>query len=279
MKSHWDSPLLDEEINELNWAHTHLEHPSFAARLSGVVGVPIEKTLKLLPQSWDHAIHVGAGKSIERAARVAIMTLGDKDPAQSRQAEHLGLAALAGALGGLAGPLGLLVELPVMTVLMLRSIAGVAHAHGEDLETADARTACVEVFGLGARSRDDDAAETGYFGLRSALAFHFGGALGSSGMSAKHLPGGMNFLLGIASRFGLVVSDQIAARMLPVAGALSGSTLNLIFMRHFQDVAKGHFIVRRLERKYGADVVRIAYGEIGRRSQYSDREYSPLEGW
>ncbi|HYP32008.1 MAG TPA: EcsC family protein, partial [Burkholderiaceae bacterium] len=31
---------------------------------------------------------------------------------------------------------------------------------------------------------------------------------------------------------------------------------------HFQTVARGHFAVRRLERKYGEAVVRERYGEL-----------------
>jgi hypothetical protein len=31
------------------------------------------------------------------------------------------------------------------------------------------------------------------------------------------------------------------------------------FIEHFQDVARGHFIVRRLERTYGKEVVRREY--------------------
>lgn len=279
MNSTQQSQLLSEELQELRWAHTHLEHPSFAARLSSVIGVPIERTLKLLPQSWYRAIHVGAGQSIERAADVAIKTLRDDNRTKANEAEHLGLAALTGAVGGFAGPLGLLVELPVMTLLMLRAIAAAARHQGEDLAAVDARMACVEVFGLGARSRDDDGAETGYYGIRSTLSFHFGGVLGSDGISAKSLPGGMEFLRGIASRFGVAVSDEVAARIVPAVGALSGAALNLIFMQHFQNVGKGHFIVRRLERKYGADTIRVAYAEISRRQEDDARGYSPLEGW
>ena len=32
-----------------------------------------------------------------------------------------------------------------------------------------------------------------------------------------------------------------------------------MFMSHFQDVSRGHFTVRRLERAYGQDVVRAAW--------------------
>jgi len=34
---------------------------------------------------------------------------------------------------------------------------------------------------------------------------------------------------------------------------------NLLYMGHFQDVARGHFIVRRLERASGAETVGTAY--------------------
>lgn len=278
-----DTPELQAaEIEELRWAHARLEHPSFAARLSSVVGVPIERMLNLLPQSWNRAVHAGVTLSIERAANLAIYTLPDAAelPAPAaRQAEHLGLAAVTGAVGGFAGPIGLMIELPLMTVLMLRAIAGIARSQGENLTSVDTRMACVEVFGLGARTRDDDAAETGYYGIRGTLAFHFGGALNSAGVSARDLPGGMEFLRGVAARFGIVVSEDLGARLLPVIGAVGGATLNLIFMQHFQDVARGHFIVRRLERKYGSDVIRLAYASISQQEKDTDREFSPLEGW
>jgi hypothetical protein len=41
----------------------------------------------------------------------------------------------------------------------------------------------------------------------------------------------------------------------PVVGAVGGGAINLVFINHFQQVAHGHFTVRRLEREYGEDVV------------------------
>ena len=35
-----------------------------------------------------------------------------------------------------------------------------------------------------------------------------------------------------------------------------------VFMDHFQDIAHGHFTVRRLERRYGLDAVQAAYQSI-----------------
>jgi hypothetical protein len=73
----------------------------------------------------------------------------------------------------------------------------------------------------------------------------------------------MNRLMAeLVSRFSIVVSDRIAASSLPVIGAIGGATVNMIFMNHFQQVAKGHFTVRRLERRYGQATVRRRYVEI-----------------
>jgi hypothetical protein len=38
--------------------------------------------------------------------------------------------------------------------------------------------------------------------------------------------------------------------------------VNYAFMDHFQTLAQGHFTVRRLERKYGADEVKKHYNSI-----------------
>jgi hypothetical protein len=51
-----------------------------------------------------------------------------------------------------------------------------------------------------------------------------------------------------------------------VIGALGGAAVNYAFIDHFQSVARGHFTVRRLERKYGKEVVFAAYERIRRES-------------
>ena len=63
----------------------------------------------------------------------------------------------------------------------------------------------------------------------------------------------------IAGRFGIVVSEKAAAQAIPIIGAAGGALINTIFIGHYQDMARGHFIVRRLEKIHGADPVRLAY--------------------
>jgi glycerate kinase len=69
----------------------------------------------------------------------------------------------------------------------------------------------------------------------------------------------ISFLARIAARFGLEVSEKVAAQLIPVAGAAGGLALNVMFTSHFQRLAEGHFTVRRLERKYGTEFVREQY--------------------
>ena len=72
-------------------------------------------------------------------------------------------------------------------------------------------------------------------------------------------PAIVRFLAQIAARFGLVVSEKAMVQAVAVVGALGGAAVNLAFIEHFQDLAHGHFTVRRLERVYGTDAVRAEY--------------------
>jgi EcsC protein family len=85
------------------------------------------------------------------------------------------------------------------------------------------------------------------------------------GVAGAYAPAANRLVVEIASRFGIVISERVAAGALPVLGALGGATLNVLFMNHFQRIARGHFTVRRLEREYGIDAVRHYYDGLGPR--------------
>ena len=89
--------------------------------------------------------------------------------------------------------------------------------------------------------------------------------LGEKGVIRETAPVILRLVTTVASRFGVVVSQQTAAKAVPVVGAAGGAVINVLFMNHFQDMARGHFIIKRLERKYGMDVVRTAYRRIAMR--------------
>lgn len=272
------SPLSRAELVELRAAHDRLEEPSFAARLTHVIGTPIEAGLRLLPPGWHRRVRSAAEASISQALGVALASLPAGAPHGATLAAHRYAVAATGAAAGVFGPLALLAELPATTVIMLRSIAAIARAEGEVLDSAAGRRACLEVFALGGRSHRDDAADAGYYGLRLALAVHFTGGLERVG-GQRTVPLGMQAVRAIAARFGVVVSDKLALQLVPAFGALSGALVNVAFMRHFEGVARGHFVVRRLERVHGSRAIRAAYVRITRDKALRAREYSPLEGW
>jgi hypothetical protein len=66
----------------------------------------------------------------------------------------------------------------------------------------------------------------------------------------------------LASRFGIIARDKMGAEMVPILGAFGGASINLLFVNHFQAAARGHFIVRRLERKHGGQFVKTEYEKV-----------------
>ena len=45
-------------------------------------------------------------------------------------------------------------------------------------------------------------------------------------------------------------------------GAAGGAIINSLFIDHFQAMARGHFIVLRLEKIYGSDAIKQAYSTL-----------------
>jgi len=90
--------------------------------------------------------------------------------------------------------------------------------------------------------------------------------LAEHGLSSSGAPVLVRFLAKIASRYSIQVSEKAAAQAVPLIGAAGGATINVLFMGHFQSMARGHFIVRRLERTYGKEPVREAYRQFAARN-------------
>ena len=61
----------------------------------------------------------------------------------------------------------------------------------------------------------------------------------------------------------VVPALPVVAQAAPVVGAAGGALVNTAFLAHFRTLARGHFTVRRLERRYGAEAVRAAAAALG----------------
>jgi hypothetical protein len=247
--------LPAEALRDLRAAHDALENPSLAARMAGLAGLPAEALRARLPAALrggvDGAVRAALALAMGAALRSgpAVVPL----PVPSSWF-HRGLAAASGAMGGAFGLPGTLVELPVSTTILLRQVAAIAGEEGEDLEAPEAAAECLKVFALGGSSPADDAAESGYFTVRLALAEALKGTVGRT-----IVPG---FVAAVAARFVGPVGLKVSAQAAPILGAAAGVAVNLAFLEHFRSVARGHFVLRRLERTHGAVRIRAAWDAL-----------------
>lgn len=258
--------LSRDELADLKRAKAVLENPGIAAKFSSMLGSPVDAGMKMLPKRWQKTVHTAAETALMKALDVAVRTLGQTRPLASRDKLHKLGAAASGALGGAFGIAAIGIELPVSTTLILRSIADIAAAEGEDPRHIDTKLACITVFALGStKDARDNAAESAYFAARSALATAVTEAsryLAEKGLSKSGAPALVRLVGLVASRFGIVVSQKAAAQMIPIIGAAGGALINTVFIGHYQDMARGHFIVRRLEKIHGSEPVRLAYEKL-----------------
>ena len=259
------NPFSGSDLSDLKSAKWVLEHPGYAATLADWVGKPIEKVYKYLPDDWREKVNSAVQNSLLKGLEFTIHTMSDGRPHASRDWLHKMLVAGSGAAGGAFGFVALPVELPISTCLILRSIADIARSEGHDLSRLEVRLSCLIVLALGGRSDKDNAAESGYWVVRAALARAVSEAaafIAERGAVEEGAPPLVRLILAIAARFGVIVGEEVAAKAVPILGAAGGATINFLFMAHFQDMARGHFIVKRLEDKYSSEAVMNQYNAL-----------------
>jgi len=257
--------LNESDIRNLRIAKSRLENPGLAARLADLFGKPIDQGLKALPEGWNKKAVEIARKALLKGLEFAIRTMGSEEPVRSKDRLHKILVTASGIAGGAAGMAAIPLELPISTTIMLRSIADIARSEGHNISLPETKLSCLEVFALGGRSTWDDSVEEGYWVVRTALAHTVSDAaayIAKRGIAEESAPPIVRFVSAVASRFSAVITDEMAAKAVPIIGALAGGAINLLFMQHFQQMARGHFVVKRLESKYGTPRIEAAYRDI-----------------
>jgi hypothetical protein len=277
------SRLSSDDLEALERAMRELERTSLAIRLSAILGRQAGAIASIVPANIAEIASRAAEAAIRSGLTFALRSLVGK-PLRDRRRMHKSIAVLAGAAGGAFGISSLPVELPFSTTIMLRSIADIARAEGQDLADPKTALACLEVFALGGRDganrnvqfpvdvsvsnySDGAVLETGYFALRAILAKSVTEAasyLAGRASASEAAPALVRLVAQIGARFGVVVSQKLVAQSVPLIGAAGGAAINYAFADHFQTIARGHFTVLRLERRYGARIIRAEYERIRR---------------
>ena len=263
--------LSPDDQDALRRAKQVLESPSLTMKLTGVLGAPVEKMIARLPDFATGKINDATQLALRKCLNIALRTLGkpqtpDAEPDKPSNLLHKLAVATTGAAGGAFGFLALPVELPVTTTLIFRSVCDIARSEGEDLGSVDTQLQCLAVLGMGGNpDKQEEDADLGYFVLRGALAQAISKAssdITAKGIAAHSSAAVFKLVQTVASRFSVQVTEQMAAKSIPAIGAVLGATVNTLFIDHFQQMAHGHFTVRRLERKYGSAAVKAAYQAI-----------------
>jgi hypothetical protein len=266
------SPLSQDDLATLRRAKEALESPSLTMKLASVVGSPIEKLMSRMPNIAQEKVDEATQAALKKCLQLALRTLGKSTiegvvlpPERPHNLMHKLAVATTGAAGGAFGLFALPIELPVTTTLMFRSICDIARSEGEDVHLLETQLQCLMVLGMGGPSSADDSAEFGYFIVRGTLAQSVSKAtaeIATKGLTGHGSTALVKFLHTVASRFSVQVSEQVAAKSIPAIGAVLGAMVNTVFIDHFQQMAHGHFTVRRLERQYGQLAVERAFQTI-----------------
>lgn len=254
-----------DELAELTEAVRTLEGETFAMRLMRLFGGQVRLLGRALPEYARKAIAVATDAALKTALRVALRSLRLGAGAKPRNRLHQAAAAATGALGGAFGIAATAVELPVSTTILLRSIAEIARENGEDLANPEAGFACLNVLALGGERDSAGLGRSRYYETREQLAQGLADVnfmLVKQGLAAELSPMLMPYLSRLGARFGVAVTEKLAAQAVPVIGAVGGAAVNAAFAQHFQAMARGHFAVRRLERQHGAEMVRFEYERL-----------------
>jgi EcsC protein family len=253
--------LSTEHLAHLSTAKALLANGSLSDKIGALFGVSVDSGYARLPQHWETQTAVIAQDALLLCLRGMLTTLGgassDIFPTLARFSAAIRTHERIAELPGLA------LELPVSMMLLCRSVADIARANGERSEDLDTRLACLELFALGDARRN--AMGAGYFALRATLASPTAAAidyLNNTLMVDEEDDALRGYIAVIAKHFREQIEIHVAAEASPGASTHYGSAVNLLLIDHFQDIARGHFTVRRLERVYGQHEVRATYDRI-----------------
>jgi hypothetical protein len=256
--------FIESDLHDLRIAKSKLETHDLVAQIADLVGKPTQAVLKRLPKQWNAMIGTATQAALFKGLEFVILTMGNTQPKAPSDRLHKVLVTTSGMIGGAAGLTSSLLELPISTCLVLRSIADIARSEGHDIAQPEIKLACLEVLALSGKSTNEEVIGEGYWAVRGFLAKSVSEAaayITEKGLVEEGAPPLAKLIAKIATRFSTVVTEELAAKAVPIVGAVAGGTINLLFMQHFQAMATGHFIVKRLEGKYGSERVERLYAE------------------
>src|SRR5258705_4965994 len=115
--------LSAAELEELAYAKSLLENPGLTARISNVLGAPIEKGFKMLPKGWSDTVNKISRTALLKALQMAVATMrGPQARRKSSERFHKLLVGASGGIGRAVGVSALAPRRPISNAVILPSI-------------------------------------------------------------------------------------------------------------------------------------------------------------
>ncbi len=229
------------------------------ARRASRVNGPVIRLLNGLggkAEAWMRQLPAPARSALDQGAERMLTTLYHGAGGAARLMPDAGpwghrIAALAGgAAGGAAGLASAAVELPATVMVMFAAMQRQAAQAGFDPESEEVRLICLDLFGSGAPgTAADDGVNSAFIGARLSM----------NKMTVQAL------VARIAPAFSAMIGKTLAAKAVPIIGAVTGAGINYVFTAYYEDLARVRFGLMRLMRDHGEEaVVRAFRQELAR---------------
>jgi hypothetical protein len=262
-------PISQDDLELIKKAKLKMVKINLMMKGLNYVGSGIESKIQKIPESKKIWLDNKIKKTFLSIIKANLLTM-QKNAIKKPKNIRYKIVATASGLTGFFGMTLFAADLIFSTKMMMRSILDIARSEGENISDIEVQLSCLQVFALGGKSKSDDGLETSYYATRIALdtsvkqAGNFVAKQGMQGVKALMLNSNnplIKLVAIISSRYSAQAIEKFIARGVPIAGAVGGASLNLIFIHHFQTMANAHFSLRRLERKYGQQAVMEAYNK------------------
>ena len=156
-------------------------------------------------------------------------------------AGNTALVAASGALGGAGGLVTTITELPVAIGVIFRGMQRVAAGYGRDPNNVATRQICLSIFSTGSLIVDEDVDASQFIGIRLIL-------------QDQLL---RSFITRMTPNLLMKFSPKLVSP--PVIGAATGSMINVVYIRYYENLAHVYFQLADIAAEFGADA---AIGEF-----------------
>ncbi len=269
------SALTNYEASQLDAIRQwQAERPGWGTRLLSKPGGQIAGAVQaLLPEASLRAALDGVNRLAEKLsdqrrllARAGVGTLAELRGGslqrcdtlmKSEQRRAMALAGVGGAAFGAAGAAGMVADVPALVALALRTIHRVGLCYGEDLRQPGHRQLAIGIFAL-ASANSMEEKQTAVQALRNFEPGSLDDAAWRDGVEraaerefAKEAA--VFSMRNLASKLGINLGQRKAAGVVPVLGALVGSSVNVWYLYDIGQVSRFVFQERWLTERHGPD--------------------------